>query len=148
MTLIATIDCQASGLFALDKRIKVKRGSTCRLKRNFDNLHGERLINIALRKRTLFDVLTKNIFCRVHAYFLNADLCRQFTLDKVWGESLPKFSLFLLLIVSSSLSAASVFDEEFLSIPCIVRTAEHLALYGEIPHFSTTTYLLPQSFVL
>ena len=32
--------CHASGLFALDKRIKVLQGATCFLQRNPENAHG------------------------------------------------------------------------------------------------------------
>ena len=40
MLQILDFNCRASGLFALDKGIKVRRGSICRLKRNMHNLHG------------------------------------------------------------------------------------------------------------
>ena len=40
MMRIHDFDVHASGLFALDKTIKVNRGSVCRLERNALNLHG------------------------------------------------------------------------------------------------------------
>ena len=43
MQLVYEFQCQASGLFALDKSIKVKQGSKCRIRRNADNLHGQKL---------------------------------------------------------------------------------------------------------
>ena len=41
MLKIFRLDCRATGLFAFDAGIKVKKESTCRLKRNVDNPHGK-----------------------------------------------------------------------------------------------------------
>lgn len=41
MLEIFRLDCRATGLFAFDAGIKVKKGSTCRLKRNVNNPHGK-----------------------------------------------------------------------------------------------------------
>ena len=40
MIEIFRMNCPATGLFALDALIKVRKGSTCRLNRDVDNPHG------------------------------------------------------------------------------------------------------------
>ena len=37
---IENFDCRASGLIALDKNVKVQKGSICGLSRDRDNVHG------------------------------------------------------------------------------------------------------------
>jgi hypothetical protein len=43
MTPLLSIKAKASGLFALDKDIKVRRGATLGIKRNRFNMHGKKL---------------------------------------------------------------------------------------------------------